>query len=83
MPYAEFKAQYAGNGMIELVCPNTALKRSPKSSSRNSLHFFASLDDNPDDQIFVYFADEASIGIKTMRKFVQFALLELPADETT
>ncbi|TIA69903.1 hypothetical protein E3P91_03380 [Wallemia ichthyophaga] len=54
VPYADFKGQYAGNGMID----------------RNSLHFFASLEDNPDDQIFVYFADEPSIGIKTMRKFL-------------
>ncbi|TIB94837.1 RPB5 subunit of DNA-directed RNA polymerase [Wallemia mellicola] len=54
IPYAEFKETYAGNGIID----------------RASLHFFASLEDNPDDQIFVFFADEPSIGIKTMRKFL-------------
>lgn len=38
--------------------------------SRNQLNFFTNLRTNPKDQIFVFFSDEKSVGVKTMRKCV-------------
>ena len=35
---------------------------------RTQLNFFTNLRDNPTTQIFVYFTDEQSVGVKTMRK---------------
>lgn len=39
-------------------------------SSRNQLNFFTNSRENPTDQIFIFFSDEKSVGVKTMRKFV-------------
>lgn len=36
--------------------------------SRNQLNFFTAANDDPSDQIFVFFTDERSVGVKTMRK---------------
>jgi len=36
--------------------------------SRNQLNFFTNSRHNPTDQIFVFFSDERSVGVKTMRK---------------
>lgn len=36
--------------------------------SRNQLGFYTTLRTNPADQIFVYFTEEKSVGVKTMRK---------------
>lgn len=38
--------------------------------SRNQLNFFTNSRVNPADQIFVFFSDERSVGVKTMRKYV-------------
>lgn len=37
--------------------------------SRNQLNFFTNSRDNPADQIFIFFSDEKSVGVKTMRKY--------------
>ncbi|KAG6832816.1 hypothetical protein H0H92_009435 [Tricholoma furcatifolium] len=37
---------------------------------RNKLNFFTAARNNPSDYIFVFFTDEASVGIKTMRKLL-------------
>lgn len=37
---------------------------------RSQLNFFTSSKDDPSDQIFVFFTDEKSVGVKTMRKFL-------------
>lgn len=39
-------------------------------SRRGQLNFFTNHKDNPLDQIFVFFSDEKSVGVKTMRKWV-------------
>ncbi|KZT51753.1 RPB5 subunit of DNA-directed RNA polymerase [Calocera cornea HHB12733] len=49
-----FRSQYAQNGRVD----------------RNLLNFFTNARSNPSDQIFVFFADEKSVGIKTMRRFI-------------
>jgi len=37
---------------------------------RNQLNFFTAANDDPSDQIFVFFTDERSVGVKTMRKLL-------------
>jgi hypothetical protein len=39
-------------------------------ASRNQLNFFTNSRVNPGDQIFVFFSEEKSVGVKTMRKLV-------------
>ena len=36
--------------------------------SRNQLNFFTNSKTNPAEQIFVFFSEERSVGVKTMRK---------------
>ncbi|KAI0050456.1 DNA-directed RNA polymerase RPB5 subunit [Auriscalpium vulgare] len=55
MDLTAFKAEYASNG---------------GSVDRNRLNFFTNSRLNPQDQIFVFFTDERSVGVKTMRKFL-------------
>jgi len=50
-----FKQQYANSG---------------GSVDRNQLNFFTNHRDNPSDHIFVFFSDEKSVGVKTMRKLL-------------
>jgi RNA polymerase Rpb5, N-terminal domain len=38
--------------------------------SRNQLNFFTNSHTDPSNQIFIFFSDEKSVGVKTMRKFV-------------
>jgi hypothetical protein len=38
--------------------------------SRSRLNFYTSSPNDPTDQIFVYFSEERSVGVKTMRKCV-------------
>jgi hypothetical protein len=38
--------------------------------SRNQLNFFTNSRTDPSNQIFIFFSDEKSVGVKTMRKFV-------------
>ncbi|KAJ3483393.1 hypothetical protein NLI96_g6347 [Meripilus lineatus] len=40
------------------------------SVDRGQLNFFTNHRDNPSDQIFVFFSDERSVGVKTMRKLL-------------
>jgi len=37
---------------------------------RNQLNFFTAANEDPSDQIFVFFTDERSVGVKTMRKLL-------------
>ena len=39
-----------------------------RSRSRSQLNFFTNHRDNPMLQIFIFFTDEKSVGVKTMRK---------------
>ena len=34
------------------------------------MNFYTAARNNPSDQIFVFFSEEKSVGVKTMRKFV-------------
>jgi len=78
MSLADFKAQYANNGgTVEYATPFGILKscHSPFSfallaCSRNQLNFFTNSHTDPSNQIFIFFSDEKSVGVKTMRKFV-------------
>ncbi|KAL1738868.1 RNA polymerase, partial [Schizophyllum fasciatum] len=45
-----------------------------RTVDRNQLNFFTNHRDDTTDQIFVFFSDEKSVGIKTMRKLL--AILE-------
>ncbi|EKM78671.1 hypothetical protein AGABI1DRAFT_114282, partial [Agaricus bisporus var. burnettii JB137-S8] len=55
MDLQHFRDQYANNsGMVD----------------RNQLNFYTTSRANPTDQIFVYFTDERSVGVKTMRKLL-------------
>ncbi|TFY77912.1 hypothetical protein EWM64_g6102 [Hericium alpestre] len=55
MDLATFKSHYANNA---------------GSVDRNQLNFFTNSRYNPEDQIFVFFSDEKSVGVKTMRKLL-------------
>ncbi|KAF9790439.1 DNA-directed RNA polymerase RPB5 subunit [Thelephora terrestris] len=55
MDLAQFRDMYANQmGLVD----------------RNQLNFFTAANDNPSDQIFVFFTDERSVGVKTMRKLL-------------
>lgn len=43
-------------------------------SSKTKLNFFTNKRDEPEEQIFVFFADEKNVSIKTMRKYVSSRL---------
>ncbi|KAL0954653.1 hypothetical protein HGRIS_003605 [Hohenbuehelia grisea] len=55
MDLAEFRTQYASTG---------------GTVDRNQLNFYTNSQSNPSDQIFVFFTDEKSVGVKTMRKLL-------------
>ncbi|ETW82854.1 hypothetical protein HETIRDRAFT_315674 [Heterobasidion irregulare TC 32-1] len=55
MDLATFKSLYANSG---------------DSVDRNQLNFFTNSRTNSSDQIFVFFSDEKSVGVKTMRKLL-------------
>ena len=71
MSLADFKAQYANNGgTVECVLEIFTLDILAIRFSRNQLNFFTNSRTDPSNQIFVFFSDEKSVGVKTMRKFV-------------
>jgi hypothetical protein len=75
MSLADFKAQYANNGgTVECATPLVFSNRVADSAalpcSRNQLNFFTNSRTDPSNQIFIFFSDEKSVGVKTMRKFV-------------
>ncbi|EPQ52750.1 RPB5 subunit of DNA-directed RNA polymerase [Gloeophyllum trabeum ATCC 11539] len=55
MDLATFRSHYANSG---------------GSVDRNQLNFFTNHTYNPQDQIFVFFSEEKSVGVKTMRKLL-------------
>jgi DNA-directed RNA polymerase I, II, and III subunit RPABC1 len=88
MSLADFKAQYANNGgtvecVTLLVFSNRVTDSAALHCSRNQLNFFTNAHTDPSNQIFIFFSDEKSVGVKTMRKFVdltcrqQFPILNL------
>lgn len=75
MDLATFREVYlAGGSGVEYAFSSYP---SPTSASlkyvhsRGKLNFFSNHVENPMDQIFVFFSDEKSVGVKTMRKCVQ------------
>ncbi|TFK40240.1 RNA polymerase [Crucibulum laeve] len=56
MDLAQFKVQYLANssGIVD----------------RNQLNFYTNSRTNPSDHIFVFFSEEKSVGVKTMRKLL-------------
>lgn len=55
MSLEAFKSEFAQNG----------------TPDRKALNFYASLRGDADTRIFIYYADERNVGVKTMRSFVQ------------
>ncbi|KAG2147665.1 RNA polymerase [Suillus clintonianus] len=55
MDLTTFRSHYANSG---------------GSVDRNQLNFFTNSRENPTDQIFIFFSDEKSVGVKTMRKLL-------------
>ncbi|KZT29705.1 DNA-directed RNA polymerase RPB5 subunit [Neolentinus lepideus HHB14362 ss-1] len=55
MDLATFRSHYANSG---------------GSVDRNQLNFFTNHRHNPQDQIFIFFSEEKSVGVKTMRKLL-------------
>ncbi|KAG9015929.1 DNA-directed RNA polymerases II 24 kDa polypeptide (RNA polymerase II subunit 5) [Tulasnella sp. 427] len=54
MDLHNFKETFARNGLVD----------------RLSLNFFTSDPNDPSNQIFIFYADEKNVGIKTMKKFI-------------
>ncbi|TFK49906.1 DNA-directed RNA polymerase RPB5 subunit [Heliocybe sulcata] len=55
MDLTTFRSHYANSG---------------GSVDRNQLNFFTNHRNNPQDQIFIFFSEEKSVGVKTMRKLL-------------
>ncbi|PSR88978.1 hypothetical protein PHLCEN_2v4940 [Hermanssonia centrifuga] len=55
MDLATFRSHYANNA---------------GSVDRGQLNFFTNHQNNPEEQIFIFFSDERSVGVKTMRKLL-------------
>lgn len=72
MSLDNFRATYASqSGSLECVLSKPEMVYGSDSyHSRSQLNFFTNMRDNPLNQIFVYFTEEKSVGVKTMRKFV-------------
>jgi DNA-directed RNA polymerase I, II, and III subunit RPABC1 len=70
MDLQRFRELYANNsGVVECVIRiflSMALVLILRS--RNQLNFYTTSRSNPADQIFVFFSEERSVGVKTMRK---------------
>jgi DNA-directed RNA polymerases I, II, and III subunit RPABC1 len=77
MSLADFKAQYANNGgtvecapLLGVLLRTFDVDHAAIHCSRNQLNFFTNSRTDPSNQIFVFFSDEKSVGVKTMRKCV-------------
>ncbi|THH18125.1 hypothetical protein EW146_g2811 [Bondarzewia mesenterica] len=82
MDLATFKSMYASSGeSVEYAqLSSSTLSRRYRTQylpmrfletqSRNQLNFFTNSSTNAADQIFVFFSDEKSVGVKTMRKLL-------------
>jgi DNA-directed RNA polymerase I, II, and III subunit RPABC1 len=75
MDLSQFRQLYANQmGSVECVrfCSRSLWEiltvLVPLVPSRNQLNFFTAANEDPSDQIFVFFTDERSVGVKTMRK---------------
>lgn len=49
-----FKAEMCSNGVVD----------------RNRLNFFTQHRDRPEDRLFIFYATERNVGVKTMRQFI-------------
>ena len=84
MDLQRFREVYANqSGVVESVCPCLYCSQgSELLYSRNQLNFYTTSRTNPADQIFIFFSEERSVGVKTMRKCVHwrrfFELLLIP-----
>ena len=69
-----FRDQFFPDGIVESVVTSipaiTSLKHIP---SRGKLNFTASIEHRQEESIYIFFAEEKSIGIKSMRRCVLFA----------
>lgn len=72
MDLGTFRSHYSNSsGSVEYVHSAFYLKQYDRMyCSRAQLNFFTNHKDNPMDQIFIFFTDEKSVGVKTMRKYV-------------
>ncbi|KAI0316727.1 DNA-directed RNA polymerase RPB5 subunit [Amylostereum chailletii] len=76
MDLGRFKELYASHGgSVESVIVSLGHIRILISTafvldSRTQLNFFTNSRNNPTDQIFVFFTEEKSVGVKTMRKLL-------------
>ena len=72
MDLTAFKQHYAGHsGTIEYARMFLSLGAvANRRNSRSQLNFFTNHQNNPMEQIYVFFTDERSVGVKTMRKCV-------------
>ncbi|WFD31053.1 DNA-directed RNA polymerases II 24 kDa polypeptide (RNA polymerase II subunit 5) [Malassezia sp. CBS 17886] len=52
--FDSFKAEMSTNGVVD----------------RNRMNFFTSHRDNPEERLFVFYATERNVGVKTMRQFI-------------
>lgn len=72
MDLAVFKQHYASHaGTVECVLKTPTIRVvANRSNSRSQLNFFTNHQNNPMEQIYVFFTEERSVGVKTMRKCV-------------
>ena len=76
MDLVTFRAHYANSGgSVEYVLRFWFECTRPTMCSRNQLNFFTNSRENHADQIFVFFSDEKSVGVKTMRKYALSSVL--------
>lgn len=69
MDLATFRQHYANqSGSVEYVDQYRWRTLLTPFTSRVQLNFFTNHTNNPMEQIFIFFTDEKSVGVKTMRK---------------
>ena len=74
MDLATFRSHYASQtGVVECVLYHTSSfmwSHLLQMTSRSQLNFFTNHSTNATEYIFIFFSDERSVGVKTMRKYV-------------
>ena len=72
MDLAAFRTHFANqSGVVECVPLSLPRIMIDRILSRASLNFFTAHQNNTNEQMYIFFTDEKSVGVKTMRKYVR------------
>lgn len=77
MTLADFSAKYGDGEGVESVSLTSLYTRLTDWSSKSALNFFATKPDDQNQKIYIFFSDESSVGIKTMRRCGYLLLMHI------